>query len=103
MRNAILAAALAFMMFTPALAQTQRIAGTIERVTEDGVVVRPIAGGDNFDVVLADKLTVFGVSEAKLADIKPGAFIGVGATPRPDGSQRAVQVTMFTESQRGLG
>ena len=46
--------------------------------------------------------TVFGVTEATIADIKPGAYIGVGATPQPDGSQRAIQVTVLAESQRGL-
>jgi hypothetical protein len=103
MRKTILAAALAFVTLSSALAQTQRLAGTIERITQDGVIVKPIAGGDNFDIMLAEKLTVFGVSKAQLSDIKPGVFMGVGATPRPDGSQRAIQVTMFTESQRGLG
>ncbi len=34
----------------------------------------------------------YGVIKATLADIKPGAFIGVGATPQADGSQRAIQV-----------
>src|SRR5689334_21229014 len=96
MRKIVLAA-LALVAATPALAQTQRIAGTIERMTEDGMVVQPSAGGDKFDVVLTDKLTVFDVSKATLSDIKPGAFIGVGATPRPDGSQRAIQVTLLDE------
>ena len=44
----------------------------------------------------------FGVSKAMLADVKPGAYIGVGAMPQPDGSQRAIQVTVMAESQRGL-
>jgi hypothetical protein len=46
---------------------------------------------------------VLGVSRTTLAEIKPGAFIGVGATPNADGSQRAMRVTVFAESQRGLG
>jgi len=46
---------------------------------------------------------VFGVSEATLADVKPGTYVGVGAMPQPDGSQRAIQVTVFAETQRGLG
>jgi len=101
MKKIVLAAALTLLTFTPTLAQTQRIAGTIERMTEDGMTVQPVVGGDKFEVVLADKLTVFDVSKAKLSDIKPGAFIGVGATPLPDGSQRAIQVTLLNESQRG--
>jgi hypothetical protein len=53
-------------------------------------------------VSLAANATVFGVAEAKLGDVKPGSYIGVGAMPQPDGSQRAIQVTILAESQRGL-
>ena len=103
MRKIVLASAVVSLVtIAPALAQTQRIAGTIERMTEGGMIVRPNGGGDDFNVVLADKLTIFDVSKAALIDIKPGAFIGVGATPRPDGSQRAIQVTLLAESQRGV-
>jgi hypothetical protein len=80
-----------------------RIAGTIERIDGHTIVVRPLEGGGTFEVDLTDKVAVFGVSKATLADIKPGASIGVGAMPQPDGSQRAIQVTVFAESLRGLG
>ena len=33
--------------------------------------------------------------KATLADIKPGVFIGVGATPQADGTQRAIQIMIF--------
>jgi hypothetical protein len=65
-------------------------------------VVKAGEAGD-MKVNLADKVGIFGVVKATLADIKPGAFIGVGATPQPDGSQRAIQVTIFADSQRGTG
>lgn len=71
-------------------------------MTQGGVVLH-LASGDSVEVVLADKLAVFDVSKATLSDIKLGAFIGVGATQRPDGSQRAIQVTVLAESQRGQG
>jgi hypothetical protein len=54
-------------------------------------------------VQLSDKVAVFGIIKATLADVKPGAFIGVGAMPQPDGSQKAIQVMIFAESQRGTG
>ncbi|MET0924988.1 MAG: hypothetical protein ABWY47_17770, partial [Xanthobacteraceae bacterium] len=54
-------------------------------------------------VKLADNAAVFGVVKASLADIKPGAFIGVGATPQADGSQRAIQIMIFADVQRGTG
>ena len=46
---------------------------------------------------------MFGVAKAALADLKPGAFVGVGAMPQPDGSQKAIRVMIFAESQRGTG
>jgi hypothetical protein len=54
------------------------------------------------DVKLTDNVQVFGVVPATLADVKTGAFIAVGAMPQPDGSQKAIQVMIFAESQRGL-
>jgi hypothetical protein len=54
-------------------------------------------------VKLTDNAAVYGVVKASLADIKPGAFIGVGATPQADGSQRAIQIMIFAEVQRGTG
>ena len=97
----------AFLLSTlAALAQpapAQRISGTIERAEGHTIVVRPLEGGSTFEVDLTSKVAVFGVSNARLDDIKPGAFIGVGAMPQPDGSQRAIQVTILAESQRGLG
>jgi hypothetical protein len=54
-------------------------------------------------VNLTENAGIFGVVKASLADIKPGAFVGVGAMPQPDGSQRAIQVTIFSEVQRGTG
>ena len=48
-------------------------------------------------------MAVFGVVKASLADIKPGNFIGVGAIPQADGSQRAIQIMIFAEVQRGTG
>jgi hypothetical protein len=59
--------------------------------------------GPDVTVKLTDNVQAFGVVPATLADVKPGAFIGVGAMPQPDGSQKAIQVMIFAESQRGLG
>jgi Cu/Ag efflux protein CusF len=103
MRSIFVAAALA-LYATAAMAQpaTQRLNGTIERVEGHNLSIKA-ESGDHFVVELADQTTVFAVSKVSLADIKPGAFIGVGAMPQADGSQRAIQVTVFPESQRGTG
>ena len=66
-------------------------------------MVKPRGKGDEQRVTLTDKAGVFGVVRATLADIKPGAFIGVGAMPQADGSQKAIRVMIFAETQRGTG
>ena len=85
-----------------AQAQTQRVVGTIEGVDGATLVVKTRQGGE-VRVNVTDNVSVFGVVNATLADIKPGAFIGVGAMPQPDGSQKAIQVMIFAEVQRGTG
>ncbi|HEV2631297.1 MAG TPA: hypothetical protein VGV41_21955 [Pseudolabrys sp.] len=93
---------------TPVLAQpfaptTMRVTGTIEAADANSITVRALEGGGTNKVFLTPDAKVFGVSTTTLAEVKPGAFIGVGATPNADGSQRAIRVTVFAESQRGLG
>jgi hypothetical protein len=80
-----------------------RVVGTIVGVDGPTIVVKPRGKGDEQRVRLTDKAGVFGVVRATLADIKPGAFIGVGAMPQADGSQKAIRVMIFAETQRGTG
>ena len=82
-------------------AQTQRVMGTIEAVNGPTLTVKSRDGETKVNVT--DNVAVFGVVKATLADLKPGAFVGVGAMPQPDGSQKAIRVMIFAESQRGTG
>jgi hypothetical protein len=43
------------------------------------------------------------VGKATLKDVRVGSFIGVGAMPQADGSQKAIRVMIFPEVQRGTG
>jgi hypothetical protein len=81
--------------------QTQRIIGTISSV--DGNTLAVKTRDSELKVNLTGNVAVFGVVKATLADLKPGAFVGVGAMPQPDGSQKAIRVMIFAESQRGTG
>jgi len=100
--SAVFVAALAASSAWGQQVQTFRLRGTIERVDGSAIIVKADEAGD-VTVRLPDKVAVFGIVKATLADVKPGAFIGVGAMPQPDDSQKAFQVTIFTESQRGTG
>lgn len=95
---ALLAASPAFAQQTP---QT-RVRGTVEKVDGSTLTVRAGEAGE-LKVVLTDNVQIFGIAKGTLADVKTGGFIGVGAMPQPDGSQKAIQVTIFPESMRGTG
>jgi hypothetical protein len=81
--------------------QTTRLRGTIEKVDGSMLTLKSEAG--ELKVAVADNAQVYGVTNATLADVKPNSFIGVGAMPQADGSQKAIQVMIFAETQRGLG
>ena len=78
------------------------VRGTIEKIDGSVVSIKE-KDGAVVPVKLTDNAHVFGVVPATVADIKTGDYIGVGAMPQPDGSQKAIQVTIFAESQRGTG
>jgi hypothetical protein len=98
--GAALVAALA--VWSASAQQTMRIRGPIQAVEGSTLTVKAAEAGD-VKVKLTDNAAVYGVVKAALADIKPGAFLSVGAMPQADGSQRAIQITIFTEAQRGTG
>jgi len=82
--------------------QTQRLAGEIQRV-EGNVIFAKGRDGSAITLKLPDNVVVTAVLKASVADIKPGAYIGSGATPQADGSQKAVEVHIFADSMRGQG
>jgi hypothetical protein len=82
--------------------QTARLRGTIEKI-DGNVLVAKSDKGDELKINLADKTQVIDVLKASMADIKDGAFIGSGAMPQPDGSQKAIEVHIFPEAMRGTG
>lgn len=101
----ITASIVAAFAVTAASAQQPKpvpVAGVITAVDGQMLTVKARDGATR-KVKLKDDAKVFAVAKAMLADIKPNSFIGVGAMPQPDGSQKAIQVTIFAESQRGLG
>ena len=83
-------------------AQTMRVSGNVESFDGRVLAIKSDSLGE-VKINVPENLTVFDVNKATLADVKPGSFIGVGAMPQADGSQRAIQVTVFAETQRGTG
>jgi hypothetical protein len=104
MRSQILATALvaALAASASAQAQTQRLRGTIERV-DGNTIFAKARDGAPVTLTLADNATVTAVHKATRADIKEGDYIGSGAMPQADGSQKALEVHIFAASMRGQG
>ena len=81
---------------------TQRVSGTIERVDGNTVYGKAPDGG-TITLKLADNVAVTAVSKATFADIKPGDYVGTGAVPQADGTQKAVELRIFPRPQADGG
>jgi hypothetical protein len=91
------ALALGFMAFAvPAMAQAPipHVRGTITKVDGDVIMVKT-RKGDVVSVTLDANAPIAGVFKSQIADIKPGSFIGTAAAPQPDGTLKALEVTVF--------
>jgi hypothetical protein len=97
------AALVAAVGFTSVSAQqTLRLRGTIEKVDGDKLTMKTDDGAE-VTLTLTANAQIVGVVKASLADIKSGDFVGSAAMPQADGSQKALEVHIFAESQRGTG
>jgi hypothetical protein len=88
--------------FAQAPAPAARVRATIEKVDGNTLTLKA-RDGQEIVVMLAADAKVIGVSKAKVADIKPGSFIGSAAIPGPDGTLKALEVTVFPPSMNGTG
>src|SRR6201997_188957 len=82
--------------------QAQRLRGIIERVQGNTLFVKSPDGAPA-TLNLADNAVIVTIHKASTADIKEGDYIGSGAVPQADGTQKAVEVHIFAASQRGTG
>jgi hypothetical protein len=92
---------LGFSAGAAAAQQTTRIRGTIESVNGNALAMKSY-GGKATDVVLRPGTKFAAVLPSSLSDIKPGDFIGAGATG-PENDLKALEVVIFPNSMRGTG
>jgi hypothetical protein len=101
--SAILTAGVVAALVASAHAQqAQRLRGTIQRVDGNILFVKGPDGAPA-TIKLADNAAIVTIHKASAADIKEGDYIGSGAVPQADGTQKAVEVHIFAASQRGQG
>jgi hypothetical protein len=103
LRRGFLVSTIAIATTAPALAQeTRRVRATIEKIDGSTLYVKTREGED-LKIILAEKPAFVAIVPATLADLKPGTYVGSGATPGPDGSLVAMEVHIFPEAMRGTG
>jgi hypothetical protein len=78
-----------------------RVRGTIEKVDGNTLQVK-MNNGQDATVKLADNGRVLGVDKATVGDVKVGSYVGISSMPQADGSEKAIHVHIFLDSQRGL-
>jgi hypothetical protein len=103
-RSLVASLAVVSVLASSALAQQSptptRIRGTIESIDGKTLSIKTREGND-VKVNITDDLAVIGITKSSLSEIKQGSYIGVSAMPQPDGSQKAIAIHIFMESQRG--
>lgn len=70
------------------------VRGTIAKLDGQNLILKS-PGGSSVTVVLAPNFTVRALVRKKLADIKPGDFVGTTSVPGKDGKLHAVEVHFF--------
>ena len=85
-----------------AAAQSMRLHGVIVYADAQSLVVKD-RGGEVVSLARPAGLPVMEVLPIRLSQVKADSYVGAGASPQPDGSQRAVEVLVFPESMRGTG
>ena len=76
--------------------------GTVESVSP-GMLTFTTRAGAQQTIGLTDKTGIAQVSKADIDSIKADSFVGSAATPQPDGSLKALEVTVFEASLKGSG
>ncbi len=99
--TALALALVAFAAGGTAQAQTMRVRGQITHVDGDSIQVKTV-DGKRLTIALSPDATVTSVVPAKLAEIKPGRFVGTAARPEANHPDRlqAIEVHIFPPGSR---
>lgn len=95
----------ASLLATAAMAQDAPMMitrGSLTSVSGTGIEAKT-RNGQTVPVALTDDSKVMAATTAKISDVKADSYIGVAAAPQPDGSLKALEVTIIDESLRGMG
>jgi hypothetical protein len=108
MRSKILLAGTCLALIgLPAMAQNAnpnavRVAGTVESLTADSIVVKTNDGKTEM-LKLAPNVTVLQNKKASVKDIKNNDFVASAAVMGADGKLHSTELRIFPEAMRGVG
>lgn len=105
-RNFIALSLAAGLTFAAGAASAQtppitRYRGVVEKLSPTMVSIKT-RDGKTLSIDLTDTKFI-AVSKSDLSEIKPDSYIGTASIPQPDGSQKALEVSVFDASMRGTG
>src|SRR5258708_5619494 len=99
---AVAALAAAFAVSTAwAQQQTQRVAGTIDKVEGKTLYIKSASGP--VTLTLTDNALIVARVKATAADIKAGDYVASGGVPPPARTQNAAELRIFPDRMRGNG
>ncbi len=79
-----------------------RTRGTIESVNANMLTMKT-RSGQSVEIKLTPETKFASVTQAQFSDIKPDSYIGTAAAPQPNGTLKALEVTVFDPKMRGVG
>ena len=79
-----------------------RTRGTIESADATMLTI-DTRGGQKVEIEITPETKFASVTQAQFSDIKPDSYIGTAAAPQPNGTLKALEVTVFDPRLRGVG
>src|SRR5271169_4773913 len=77
-----------------------RVRGTLDQVNGSTLTIKT-RSGTPVTVELKDGAHVVAVTKGSMSDIQQNSFVGIASMPQPDGTLKAVEVSVFAEPLRG--
>jgi outer membrane lipoprotein SlyB len=74
--------------------------GTLDQVNGNTLTIKT-KSGTPVTVQLKDGAPVVAVTKGAMSDVQTNSFVGIASMPQPDGSLKAVEVSVFAEPLRG--
>ena len=77
-----------------------RVRGSLEEVNGNALTVKA-RNGITTNIQLKDGAPIVAVTKGTMSDIKENSYVGIAAIPQPDGTIKAIEVSVFAEPLRG--